>query len=74
MNIIDRFLDYVKFDTQSDELTNMTPSTPGQLKFAEYLEGKVRELGLTEVTLDENGYLMATLPANTSEPLPQWDS
>lgn len=70
MNIIDRFLDYVKFDTQSDELTNMTPSTPGQLKFAEYLEGKVRELGLTEVTLDENGYLMATLPANTSEPLP----
>ena len=46
MNIIDRFLDYVKFDTQSDELTNMTPSTPGQLKFAEYLEGKVRELGL----------------------------
>ena len=38
MNIVDRFLRYVKFDTQSDELTNMTPSTPGQMKFAEELK------------------------------------
>ncbi len=67
MNVLDRFLDYVKFDTQSDELTNMTPSTPGQLKFAEYLKEKVAELGLTEITLDENGYLMATLPANVTD-------
>lgn len=70
MNVLNRFLDYVKFDTQSDELTNMTPSTPGQLKFAEYLKEKVAELGLTEVTLDENGYLMATLPANTDKKVP----
>jgi tripeptide aminopeptidase len=70
MNVLNRFLDYVKFDTQSDELTNLTPSTPGQFKFAEYLRDKVAELGLTEITLDDNGYLMATLPANTSRPLP----
>jgi tripeptide aminopeptidase len=70
MNVLNRFLDYVKFDTQSDELTNLTPSTPGQFKFAEYLRDKVEELGLTEITLDDNGYLMATLPANTSRSLP----
>ncbi len=70
MNVLDRFLDYVKFDTQSDELTNMTPSTPGQYKFAQYLEEKIREMGLEEISLDENGYLMATLPANTDKELP----
>ncbi|MDE6238546.1 MAG: peptidase T [Muribaculaceae bacterium] len=67
MNLIDRFLQYVKFDTQSDELTNMTPSTPGQMIFARHLEAELRELGLTEITLDENGYLMATLPANITD-------
>lgn len=65
MNVVDRFLRYVKFDTQSDELTNLTPSTPGQFKFAQALEKELRELGLEEISLDENGYLMATLPANT---------
>lgn len=64
MDVLSRFLDYVKFDTQSDELTNMTPSTPGQLRFAEYLKERVTELGLTDITLDENGYLMATLEGN----------
>ncbi|MDE6315959.1 MAG: peptidase T, partial [Muribaculaceae bacterium] len=67
MEVLSRFLDYVKFDTQSDELTNMTPSTPGQLHFAEYLKERVAELGLTEITLDENGYLMATLESNVSD-------
>lgn len=66
MNIVDRFLQYVKFDTQSDELTNMTPSTPGQMIFAEHLEKELRDLGLEEIFLDENGYLMATLPSNVS--------
>ncbi|MDE6368899.1 MAG: peptidase T [Muribaculaceae bacterium] len=70
MTLIDRFLQYVKFDTQSDELTNMTPSTPGQMIFARHLENELRELGLTEITLDENGYLMATLPANTDRKVP----
>lgn len=54
----------MKFDTQSDELTNLTPSTPGQMVFAQHLEEELRQLGLTEISLDENGYLMATLPAN----------
>ncbi len=63
--LIDRFLKYVSFDTQSDELTNMTPSTPGQMIFAQYLEEELRSLGLCDITLDDNGYLMATLPANT---------
>ncbi|MDE6651191.1 MAG: peptidase T, partial [Paramuribaculum sp.] len=62
-SVVDRFLQYVKFDTQSDELTQMTPSTPGQMIFAQHLEKELKELGLTEITLDENGYLMATLPA-----------
>lgn len=70
MNVVDRFLEYVKFDTQSDELTNLTPSTPGQMVFAQYLEEKLKELGLKDVSLDENGYLMATLPGNTTAEVP----
>ena len=64
MNLVDRFLQYVKFDTQSDELTNMTPSTPGQMVFAEHLKKELESLGLKDITLDDNGYLMATLPSN----------
>lgn len=70
MNLTDRFLKYVKFDTQSDELTNLTPSTPGQYKFAQALEKELHELGLEEISLDENGYLMATLPSNTDREVP----
>ena len=70
MNIVDRFLSYVKFDTQSDELTNLTPSTPGQMVFAEHLKAELEAMGLEEITLDDNGYLMATLPANTDAELP----
>lgn len=70
MNIVDRFLSYVKFDTQSDELTNLTPSTPGQMIFAEHLKEELEAMGLSEISLDENGYLMATLPANTDADVP----
>ncbi len=70
MPIVDRFLQYVKFDTQSDEETNMTPSTPGQMIFAQHLEKELRELGLSEISLDDNGYLMATLPSNVDYPTP----
>ncbi len=70
MNIVDRFLSYVKFDTQSDELTNLTPSTPGQMVFAEHLKEELEAMGLSEISLDENGYLMATLPANTDADVP----
>ena len=67
MTLTDRFLEYVKFDTQSDELTNMTPSTPGQMIFAQHLEKELHKLGLTDISLDENGYLMATLPGNITD-------
>ncbi|MDE6463880.1 MAG: peptidase T, partial [Muribaculaceae bacterium] len=70
MTLVDRFLNYVKFDTQSDELTNMTPSTPGQMVFAEHLKAELEKMGLAEITLDDNGYLMATLPANTEGDIP----
>ena len=70
MTVVDRFLNYVKFDTQSDELTNLTPSTPGQMIFAQHLEKELQKLGLTEISLDDNGYLMATLPANTDKDVP----
>lgn len=65
MTVVDRFLDYVKFDTQSDELTNLTPSTPGQMIFAQHLEQILQTMGLKDISLDENGYLMATLPGNS---------
>ncbi len=67
MTLVDRFLDFVKYDTQSDELTNLTPSTPGQMLFAKYLKGELEKMGLQEVSLDDNGYLFATLPANTDD-------
>lgn len=70
MNLVERFLKYVSFDTQSDELTRLTPSTPGQMVFAEYLKSELESLGLEDITLDENGYLFATLPANTDKELP----
>lgn len=69
-NLVNRFLDYVKFDTQSDELTNLTPSTPGQMVFAQYLEKELNAMGMKDVTLDENGYLMATLPGNVDGNVP----
>lgn len=70
MNITDRFLKYVSFTTTSDENTRMTPSTPGQLVFAQYLTEELKTISLQDVTLDNNGYIMATLPANTDKEIP----
>lgn len=70
MTLVERFLKYVSFDTQSDELTRLTPSTPGQMVFAQYLKEELESLGLEDIVLDENGYLFATLPANTDKPVP----
>ena len=70
MNITDRFLKYVSFTTTSDENTNMTPSTPGQMIFAKYLVEELASIGLKEIELDRNGYIMATLPANTDKVVP----
>lgn len=70
MNITERFLKYVSFHTTSDDSTNLTPSTPGQMVFAQYLVEELTAIGLTEITLDKNGYVMATLPANTDKVIP----
>ncbi len=70
MTLIERFLNYVKFDTQSNEETGVTPSTPGQMVFARFLKEEVEKMGLEDIVLDENGYLYATLPANTDKKLP----
>ena len=70
MNLVERFLKYVSFDTQSSEETRITPSTPGQMVFAKYLKSELESLGLEEITLDEHGYLFATLPANTDKEIP----
>ena len=67
MDIVERFLKYVSFDTQSAEDAGKTPSTDKQLKLAEYLKGELEALGLTEVEMDSNGYVYATLPANTDK-------
>ena len=64
MNIVDRFLKYVSFCTTSDENTGMTPSTPGQMEFARYLAEELKSIGMTDVSLDSNGYIMATLESN----------
>ena len=68
--LIDRFLKYVSFETTSDEESGVTPSTPGQMVLAKYLKEELENFGLQEVFLDENGYLYATLPANTSKQVP----
>ena len=70
MTLVERFLRYISFDTQSSEETHVTPSTPGQMVFANYLKEELESLGLEEISLDENGYLFATLPANTNRSLP----
>ena len=68
--IVDRFLKYVSFDTQSAEDSSTTPSTAKQFKLAEYLRDELQEIGMTEVEMDENGYVYATLPANTDKEIP----
>ena len=70
MNIVERFLKYVSFDTQSAEDTGVTPSTAKQFALAEYLKAELESIGLTDVDLDEKGYLYATLPANTDRAIP----
>jgi tripeptide aminopeptidase len=70
MTLVECFLKYVSYDTQSSEETGLTPSTPGQMKFAEYLKQELESLGLEDITLDEHAYLFATLPANISKPVP----
>ena len=69
-DIIRRFTAYAKIDTQSSEASKTTPSTPGQLDLANLLIDELIEIGLADVSVDDNGYVMATLPANSEKQVP----
>ncbi|MGA4721094.1 peptidase T [Fictibacillus nanhaiensis] len=68
--IMDRFITYVKVDTQSDGSSDTTPSTEGQWTLANMLVEELKGIGMEEVTVDENGYVMATLPSNSDKEIP----
>lgn len=68
--IIERFTKYVKVNTQSDPNSDTCPSTPGQLELGNMLVEELKAIGMKDVTMDENGYVMATLPANTDKDVP----
>jgi len=70
VNVVDRFIKYAKIDTQSDENSNQTPSTLKQFNLAKEIERELIEMGMTDVSLDNNCYLMATLPANSDKRIP----
>lgn len=69
-DLLDRFLRYVRIDTRSDDQSATTPSTPGQWDLLRLLQTELQALGLADVRLTGNGYLLATLPATTVKPLP----
>ncbi|MEZ7173056.1 peptidase T [Sporosarcina sp. OR05] len=68
--LIERLTRYAKIDTQSNADSTSTPSTPGQWDLLHVLEKELQEIGMEEITLDENGYLFASLPANTDKEMP----
>lgn len=70
MTLSELFIRYTRFDTQSDETSTTTPSTPGQLIFARYLRDELLNEGLSDVELTTDGYLYATLPANGCDEAP----
>ncbi len=69
-HIIDRFISYVRIDTESDPKSDTTPSTEKQWDLANKLVEELKAIGLNEVTIDENAYIMATLPANVDKEVP----
>jgi len=70
MDITERFLNYTKFDTQSQEDSDQVPSTEKQLVFANYLKKELENEGLSDVEMDDNGYIYATLKANVKGDIP----
>ena len=68
--LINKFISYVKIDTQSDPYSDSTPSTEKQWNLANKLVDELKEIGLQDVTIDENAYVMATLPANVPHHVP----
>ena len=69
-NLLNRFLAYVRHDTRPDESSTVSPSSISQMLFAEKLVSELEEIGLSDISLDGNGYVMATLPANTGSVRP----
>ncbi len=69
-DLLERFLSYVTIDTQSDPASKSTPSTEKQWVLANKLVEELKGIGMSEVTIDENGYVMATLPSNTDRAVP----
>ena len=70
MDITERFLNYTKFDTQSSEESESVPSTAKQLVFAEYLKKELEDEGLSDVEMDDKGYIYATLKSNIKDKVP----
>lgn len=70
MSVVERFLRYVKYDTQSDPHSGLHPSSPGQMEFARVLCEEMREVGLQDVSVDEYGYVMGFLPSNMERETP----
>lgn len=68
--LIERFIRYAKVNTQSDPESSTCPSTQGQWELARMLVEELKSIGMEDVTVDENGYVMATLPANTDKTCP----
>src|SRR5262245_41855578 len=69
-SVLERFLRYVTVDTRSDDSTDRCPSTPGQMELMRLLTAELEAIGARDVTLDSNGYVMATVPATTSRKVP----
>ena len=67
---VDRFLEYVKYDTQSDEESTSFPSTEKQKVLSKALAEELKKMGLKDAHMDENGYVMATLPSNSDKNVP----
>ncbi len=68
--VVERFIRYAKVNTQSNENAKTCPSTQGQIQLAQILVAELQDLGMSEVSMDVNGYVMATLPSNTVKPVP----
>jgi tripeptide aminopeptidase len=67
-SVLERFLRYVTFDTQSSESSSSVPSTPGQLVLLRRIQDELSAIGLADAQLDQYGYLMATIPATSAKP------
>ena len=68
--VVDNFIKYIKYDTMSDENSKKSPTTPGQMIFAKELVKELKAIGMKDISLDENGYIMATLPSNVDKDVP----